>query len=95
MSQSGSADSLLRASEDVLTAHLEGEAVLLHLDTKNYFRLNDTAAVIWKALESGTSRAELLDELSRMFEAEPTVTAAGLERLLEQLAVRGLLASND
>ena len=33
---------------DVLVAHLQGEAVILHMDTKRYYRLNDTAACIWK-----------------------------------------------
>ena len=36
------------ASPEVLAAHLEGEAVLLHMDTKDYFRLNDTAAWVWR-----------------------------------------------
>ena len=42
--------------DEVLTAHLEGEAVLLHMDTKNYFRLNATAALLWKGLERGLER---------------------------------------
>jgi hypothetical protein len=32
--------------EDVLSAHLEGEAVLLNVETKNYYRLNSTASRI-------------------------------------------------
>ena len=37
--------------DDVLTAHLAGEAVLLDLRTKQYYQLNATAAVIWTSLE--------------------------------------------
>ena len=41
------------ASADVLAAHLPGEAVLLDMETKNYFRLNETAAWIWRSSGTG------------------------------------------
>ena len=78
--------------DEVLTAHLEGEAVLLHMDTKNYFRLNATAAVLWKGLERGLDREALLDELLAQFEVDRPTAAAELDRLLGELAARGLLA---
>ena len=78
--------------DEVLTAHLEGEAVLLHMDTKNYFRLNSTAAVLWKGLERGLDREALLDELLAQFEVDRPTAAAELDRLLGELAARGLLA---
>src|SRR5262249_34144919 len=42
-------------SPNVLAAHLGDESVLLDLDTKHYFRLNETAAVAWRALEHSLS----------------------------------------
>jgi hypothetical protein len=69
---------------DVLAAHLEGEAVLLHMDTKDYFRLNATAACVWKGLERGLDRAGLVEALCAGFEVE-------LERLLGELESRHLI----
>ena len=77
---------------DVLAAHLEGEAVLLHMDTKEYFRLNATAACVWKGLERGLDRQGLVDELCANFEVEPEAAAAELDRLLRELRTRHLLA---
>jgi len=77
---------------DVLTAHLEGEAVLLHMDTKDYFRLNATAACVWKGLERGLDRQELVDELCANFEVEPEQAAEELDRLLAELKSRHLVA---
>jgi hypothetical protein len=77
--------------DEVLTAHLEGEAVLLHMDTKNYFRLNATAALLWKGLERGLEREQLLDDLLAQFEVDRTTAAAELDRLLGELSARGLL----
>lgn len=77
--------------DEVLTAHLEGEAVLLHMDTKNYFRLNATAALLWKGLERGLRREQLLDGLLAQFEVDRPTAAAELDRLLGELAARGLV----
>jgi hypothetical protein len=77
---------------DVLAAHLEGEAVLLHMDTKEYFRLNATAACVWKGLERGLGRDALVDELCANFEVEPGPAAEELDRLVADLRARKLLA---
>lgn len=77
---------------DVLAAHLEGEAVLLHMDTKEYFRLNATAACVWKGLERGLDRQGLVDALCASFEVEPGPAGEELDRLLGELRARHLLA---
>jgi hypothetical protein len=81
-----------RVPDDVLAAHLEGEAVLLHMDTKNYYRLNATAAAVYKGLEQGLGRDALVDDLCAHFEVERDVAAAEVDRLLRELAERGLVA---
>jgi hypothetical protein len=82
-----------RVPEDVLAAHLDGEAVLLHMDTKNYYRLNATAAHVFRGLERGLGREALLDGLCAEFEVERDVAAAEVDRLLEELSARGLVAT--
>lgn len=84
-----------RVPEDVLAAHLDGEAVLLHMDTKNYYRLNATAAHVFRGLERGLGREALLDGLCAEFEVERSTAAAELDRLLGELSERGLLATAD
>jgi hypothetical protein len=78
---------------EVLAAHLQGEAVLLHMDTKEYFRLNATAACVWKGLERGLDRQGLVDELCANFEVEPATAAEELDRLLDELRARHLVAA--
>lgn len=79
--------------DEVLAAHLEGEAVLLHMDTKDYFRLNATAACVWKGLERGLDREALVDELCAGFEVEREQAAAELNRLLGELEQRRLIVA--
>jgi len=78
-------------SKDVLTAHLEGEAVLLHLKTKQYFRLNETAAAIWKGLEQNLEPAAIVASLVQQFDVDTETARSELAKTLEDLKGRELL----
>jgi hypothetical protein len=81
--------------EEVLAAHLDGEAVLLNMETKSYYRLNATAATVFRGLERGLGREALLDDLCAGFEVEREEAARELDRLLKDLAERGLTAPGE
>ena len=81
----------ITVSQDVLTAHLPGEAVLLDMDTKNYYRLNATAAHVWRLLERGAGRDEILASLLATFEVDGDTAAAGLDSLIGELRSRRLV----
>jgi hypothetical protein len=81
-----------RIPKDVMTAHLAGEAVILHLGTKAYFKLNDTAAVAWKGIEAGDGEDEVVARLVGAFEVTPAEARDGLRTLVGELRSRGLLA---
>ena len=82
-------------SESVLTAHLDGEAVLLHMDSKRYFRMNPTASYVWKGLEAGMERNALLASLGTHFEVEPRVAEVELDRLLGELLTLELISTGS
>ena len=77
--------------DDVLTAHLAGEAVLLDLKTKQYYQLNATAARIWQGLEQGLEPPRIVDALVDAFAVDAATAQAEMERVIEQLRARGLV----
>ena len=81
-----------RIRDDVLTAQLEGEAVLLDLHTKRYFRLNATAARIWKGLEDLLTVPQIVDALVREFEVDQAVAEEETARTLSDFRLRGLIS---
>jgi hypothetical protein len=77
--------------DDVLTAHLDGEAVLLDLKTKQYYRLNATAARIWKGVEDRLEPSQIVNLLTEEFAVARATAQAETERTLRDLQARGLL----
>ena len=77
--------------DDVLTAHLAGEAVLLDLRTKQYYQLNATAAVIWTSLEQALEPPQIVNALVDEFAIDAATAQAEMERVIADLRARGLV----
>ena len=82
---------MTKIRDDVLAAHLEGEAVLLDLETKCYYRLNATAARIWKGLEQSLEPPQIVDVLVDEFSVDAATARTEVDRVLADLGARGLV----
>jgi len=80
-----------RVPKDVFTAQLAGEAVILHLETKRYYRLNATGAEVWRGLERGEGREEIARRLVREFTVDFDTAAGEVDRLVAALRAARLL----
>jgi len=80
---------------EVLAAHLGDEAVLLDLSGKRYYRLNETAAVVFRALEAGEGRAGAIAQLLAEFDVREEDATNAVDKLLADLAARGLVVPPD
>jgi len=75
----------------VLIRHLDGEAVLLNLETEKYFGLDTTGTRMWEvATQSSCLEAAFLT-LAEEFEVEPPQLRANLADLIGRLLENGLL----
>jgi len=82
------------AREDVVFTDLDnGTAVLLNLETKYYFSLNETGCFLWKILDkpAGASEAELVTELTREFDVDPERAKADIADFVKELVSEGLI----
>jgi hypothetical protein len=76
---------------DVLWNEVEGELILLDLNTEKYFGLDETGATFWMALNRAPTIEEAYHELSATYQVEPEQLRADLKDLLQELVDRGLL----
>lgn len=79
----------------VLSEVVDGETVLLQLDTGKYFGLNRTGTRVWQLiLESATSE-RIISAIGAEFGAPEEVVARDLADLFNELTVQGLLVVLD
>jgi hypothetical protein len=82
------------ARDDVVFTDLDdGSAVLLHLQTKYYYSLNETGCFLWKLLEgeNGASEESLVKELCTAFDVEETRARNDVRDFLKDLDEQGLI----
>ena len=76
--------------DDVLFRELDGEAVLLNLESGIYFGLNGVATRMWQLMVEHRSLAAVLDTLTAEYDADQKVLEVDLLELGRQLCANGL-----
>ena len=82
-------------NEAVVSAELDGEAVLLNVETGIYFGLNDLGTEIWKQLEQSACYEEILTHLQEAYEVEPGQLEVDFVRFIDTLCGHGLACIVD
>lgn len=75
----------------VLIRELDGESVLLNLESERYFGLDATGTRMWELMTTEPCIASALKKLQEEYEAEPEVLRNHLTQLLSGLMENGLL----
>ena len=75
----------------VLCQQIQEEAVLLNMETQQYYGLNPTASTMWNQLIELQSVQATEARLCELFEAPPEVMRADLHNLVAELVSHGLL----
>ena len=68
-----------------------GEGVLVDLNSKRYYQLNETAMLVWRCLERGLSAAEIVGEMTRSYNVAPEHAQLSLSKLLHSLHTHKLV----
>lgn len=75
----------------VLVRFLEGESVLLNLETERYFGLDATGTRMWQLLTVSPNIDAAYQGLLEEYDAEPELLRSNLSELLGRLVENGLL----
>ena len=94
MAKSVSFAERVEVPSNVLFRELEGECVILNLDTESYFGLDHVGTRMWLTLTRTDSIDAALEELQQEFDVEPSRLREDLENLLSDLLEQGLLVKS-
>ena len=75
----------------VVTTELEDGAILLNLNTKYYYNLNETGVSIWQALDESGDPETIATQLTHEYDVDNKQASAFLRELLEDLEKEGLI----
>lgn len=81
----------VRKPEHVVMRELDGESILLNLETEKYFGLDEVGTRMWIELLAQPSVEGACEVLEREFDVEPVVLRRDMESLIDQLLESGLL----
>jgi hypothetical protein len=79
------------SAKKIIYAELdEKEGVVLHLDTKNYYRLNETGQFVWKRLSDGMSPEQVASELTQTYEVALDEARRDVEAICQKMTAEQL-----
>jgi DNA-binding GntR family transcriptional regulator len=81
------------ALDHVIFTDLDGkEGVLVDLNTRKYYQLNETAALVWRSLEKRKSIADIAAEINQLYDVPADQAALSVERLLRSFSTYQLVS---
>jgi hypothetical protein len=85
----------LRVSDDVVFRELDGEAVILNLDSGTYFGLDEVGTRFWQLIEQDGRVDMALARLEAEYDVAAEVLRADVDRLVSTLVEKGLMVRAD
>jgi hypothetical protein len=73
--------------QDVAHEVIDGEAIIIHFDTGNYYSLNGMAATLWQWIAAGATREQIIAAFVKIEPSE----IEGLDAFLDQLVSEKIL----
>ena len=74
---------------------IDGEAVIINLDSGNYYSLVDVGSFIWGLIDQGASTSEVQNVVSQNYQGNASDIDRGVEELLAQLQQESLIVPVD
>jgi len=71
-----------------------GQGILVDLNTKKYYQLNETAMVVWKGLEKGKTMDEIVTEITSNYEVPADKATLSVQRIVDNLQTYKLLGAS-
>lgn len=79
-------------SSEVLSQEVDGETVLLDLNSENYFGLDEVGTRIWQLLNEGNDLQHVLNTLLAEYEVDEQQLKKDLQDHITQLVDAGLIS---
>ena len=69
----------------------DGDGILVDLDSKQYFQLNETASLIWRGLTNGAAVHDIGREMTELYDVTSEHAQASVETAIRAFTAHRLL----
>lgn len=84
---------MFEISPQVIHEVIDGETMLVRLDTGNYYNMNATGGQIWSLIEKGVSDQQIISRLTSLYALDTTGTTQ-IGTFIKQLIAEELISPN-
>src|SRR5581483_1255762 len=74
---------------------IEGEAILVNLETGSYYSTDQAGALVWDLIEKGAPESQILAFVAREYLGDPDAIRQGVRALLTRLEEEGLIVADQ
>lgn len=82
-------------SPNVIHEIIDGEVVLINLETGSYYSIDSVGAVIWDYIGQGLSRSQIVEAIASGYKGEPADIDQGVQQLFAQLQAEQLIVPTE
>jgi coenzyme PQQ synthesis protein D (PqqD) len=83
----------VRASDDVVVRELDGEAVLLNLESGMYFGLDPVGTRVWQLIDQHHRLSAVVKSMCEEFDAPPETIERDVLRLVSELVEKRIVVA--
>jgi len=76
----------------VFTEFDDSEGILVDLNTKKYYQLNETAMLIWKGLEQGLGSREIAEQIVENYEITANDALRNVDEIVAKFQMYSLVS---
>jgi hypothetical protein len=88
-------ETVLMPYEHVIFTDLDGlEGVLVDLNSKKYYQLNETASLIWRGLEKQLPMDQIVKEITEHYEVTLDQARSSVETAFSEFRAQNLIRPN-
>jgi hypothetical protein len=79
----------------VSTEFEDGEGVLVDLNSKHYYQLNETAMLVWRGLEDGQPLPDIINKMTTIYNVSAEQATASVEKIILDFQSRNLVQQSN
>jgi hypothetical protein len=82
-------------SPEVVHETIDGEVVIIHFDTGNYYSLDHVGADVWGLVEHGATLQQIVEGLGRRYDGDQGNMEAAVQGFVDELLRENLVVGED